>query len=208
MILTKLSQMRYHCLMRIEKQAVLDAATRLLAVNPGASTREIAQAASISRASLHRLFPTRDALVEEIAVRAVEQLTAAITDARLSDGPALEAIARLTDAVVPLVHQFAFLATEMQVHQSEHLHRVDRDVDELFLQLFRRGQQEGTLRQDLPAIWLVRAYDGLLYGVAVATQQGDVAPRDASRLVLSTFVRGAASQPATINELGLQHRKT
>lgn len=194
--------------MRIEKQAVLDAVTRLLAVNPGASTREIAAAASISRASLHRLFPTRETLVAEIIDLAVEGITAAITGARLDDGPALVAIARLTDAVVPLVHQFAFLATEAQVHTSERLRKEDQDLDELFLQLFRRGQEEGTLRQDLPAIWLVRAYDGLLYGMAVAAQQGDVVPRDASRLVLSTFVRGAASRPAAINELGLQHRKT
>lgn len=190
--------------MRIEKLAVLDAATRLLAVNPGASTREIAAAATISRASLHRLFPTRDALVEEIAVLAVEQLTAAIADARLTDGPAFEAIARLTDAVVPLMHQFAFLVTEMQIYQSERLRKEDRDLDEMFLQLFRRGQEEGALRQDLPAIWLVRVYDGLLYAVAVAAQQGDIAPRDASRLVLSTFVRGAASRPPAIDGLGLQ----
>lgn len=193
--------------MRIEKLAVLDAATRLLAVNPGASTREIAQAASISRASLHRLFPTRDALVEEIAVFAGERITAAVTDARLSSGPALGAIVRLTEAVVPLMHQFAFLVREGQVYQSERLRKEARGLAEVFLDLFRRGQQEGALRQDLPAIWLVRAYDGLLYSVAVAAQQGDIAPRDASRLVLSTFVRGAASQLAAIDELGLHSRK-
>src|SRR6185437_11750132 len=94
-ILTIQSLMRQYCLMRITKSAIVDAATRLLAVNPGASTQEIADAAGISRASLHRFFPTRDALVEEIAAVAVERVSAAMAAARLDEGAALESIARL-----------------------------------------------------------------------------------------------------------------
>jgi hypothetical protein len=152
---------------------------------------------------LHRLFPTREALVEELIHLAVERITTAITGAHLDDGPAIVALTRLTEALVPLMHQFAFLATETQVHTSERLHKEDRELDEAFLRLFRRGQKEGTLRGDLPAMWLVHAYDGLLYSVAVAAQQGDIAPREASRLVLSTFMRGAASRLPETDEIGL-----
>jgi hypothetical protein len=69
------------------------------------------------------------------------------------------------------------------------------DVDEALRRLFRRGQAEGTLRADLPAAWLVHAYRGLLYGVAVAAQRGDIAPREAPRLVLSALLGGAARPP-------------
>ncbi|HEX5415201.1 MAG TPA: helix-turn-helix domain-containing protein [Chloroflexota bacterium] len=182
--------------MKITKAAVLDAATRLLAVNPGAATQEIAEAAGISRASLHRYFPTRDALVEAIAALAVERVTAAMAAARLDEGPALDAIARLTEAILPVVHQFAFLATQAQLPGAESLREKDRAVDGALRRLFQRGQAEGALRADLTPAWLLHAYGWLLYAAAVATRQGDIAPREAARLVLSTFLRGAARAPA------------
>jgi hypothetical protein len=94
------------------------------------------------------------------------------------------------------VHQFAFLAAEAQVHHARRYEQVHQEVDERLLALFRRGQAEGALRPELPALWLVRAYGGLLSGLAVGAQRGDVAPRDAARLLLATFLRGAAAPPA------------
>ena len=178
--------------MRITTSAIVDAATQLLAVNPGASTQEIAEAAGISRASLHRFFPNRDALVEEIAALAVERVGAAMAAARLDEGPPHEAIARLTEAIVPIVHQFAFLASQAQLQTSQSLRADDRAVDMQLLRLFRRGQAEGLLRADLPAAWLLHAYGWLLYASAVGSGRGDVAPREAARLVLSLFLDGAA----------------
>jgi hypothetical protein len=126
-------------------------------------------------------------------------VNAALAAAGLDDGPALEAIARLTDRVVPIVHQFAFLAAEDQVQHSRRFEQVDQEVDEHLLALFRRGQAEGALRPELPALWLVRAYGGLLYELALGAQRGDVAPRDAARLMLASFLRGAAVPPAGAN---------
>ncbi len=178
--------------MRIHRDSVLEAAVRLLAADPGASMQDIAEAASISRASLHRLYPTRDALVDEIAARAVKRVAAALDASRLDDGTAREAIARLTDAAIPIVHKFAFLAAESRLQTSESARREDRAVDDRITRLFQRGQEEGALRADLPAAWLRHAYGWLLYAAAVATTQGDIAPREAARLVLSTFLDGAA----------------
>lgn len=182
--------------MGITKSAIVDAATRLLAVNPGASTQEIAEAAGISRASLHRYFPTRDALVKEIAAVAVARVGGAIVAARLGEGSALAAIARLTEAIVPIVHQFAFLATQAQLQTSETLGTSDRAVDTALLRLFQRGQEEGVLRQGLSPAWLLHAYGWLLFASAVGTRHGDVAPREAARLVLSLFLDGAARPTA------------
>lgn len=183
--------------MKIQKLSVLDAATRLLAVNPGASTQEIADAASISRASLHRLFPTREVLVEEIAALAVERVTTAIAAAHLNDGPTIEAIVRLTGAIVPIVHQFAFLATQAQLSISENLYEEDRAIDVTLEHLFRRAQAEGVLRADISPAWLRHAYGWLLYAAAVGIRQGDIAPREAARLVLSLFLHGAVNPPAS-----------
>jgi AcrR family transcriptional regulator len=156
----------------------------------------MAAAAAISRASLHRLFATRAALVEGIAVRAGQRVNAALAAAGLDEGPALEAIARLTDRVTPVVHRFAFLAAEAQVQHPRRFEQVDQGVDEHLLALFRRGRAGGAPRPELPALWLVRADGGRLSGLASGAQRGDVAPRDAARLMLATLLRGAAAPTA------------
>jgi AcrR family transcriptional regulator len=139
--------------MNARQQAVLEPATRLLAVNPRASMQDIAAAAGISRATLHRLYPSRDALIEAIALVAVEKITAAYAAARMKEGTVLEALERLVTALVPLVYQFV----------------------------------------DLSPAWLPYALSGLFLGAAEAVRQGDVAPREAARLILQTFLGGVAA---------------
>jgi AcrR family transcriptional regulator len=178
--------------MRIEKPAVLAAATGLLAINPTASTQAIAAAAGISRASLHRLFPTRDTLIEELGMLVVARVRAAMVAARLDDGPPLAALARFVDACVPIVNEFAFLVAETQLERSARIVAAAREMDEEVERLLRRGQEEGVFRVDLPTRWLGYALEGLLVAAAEANRRGEIAPRDASRLVLESFVGGAA----------------
>jgi len=183
--------------MRIERAAVLAAAARLLASRPGASMAEIAAAAGLSRASLHRLFPGRQALIEAIGALAAQHVQAAIASVQQADDRSVPAaLERLTEAIVPLVHEFAFLSR--QAHPGGAGAAVDgqpREIDAAILELFRRGQAAGSLRLDLPPAWLLHAYRGLLFGVASAALAGEIAPRDAARLVLSTLLHGAACVP-------------
>ena len=174
------------------EQAVLDAATRLLAVNPRASLQDVAAAAGISRTTLHRLYPSREALIEAIATVGIEKITAAFAAARLDEGTASEALTRLVEALVPLVHQFAFLVSETQIQESEGVRQRDRELQAQTERLFRRGQAEGAFRFDLPAAWLAHALSGLFLGAVEGVRQGDVAPRETARLILETFLAGAA----------------
>jgi TetR/AcrR family transcriptional repressor of mexCD-oprJ operon len=157
--------------------------------------QEIAAAAGVSRTTLHRLFPSRDALIEAIALLAVAKITAAYAEARLEEGAVLEALERLVTALVPLVYQFAFLVSEAQIQESEALMEDDRELQRLTEAFFRRGQAEGAFRFDLPAAWLPYALSGLFLGAAEAVQQGDVAPRETTRLIMETFLAGVANGP-------------
>lgn len=179
--------------MGVGKQAVLESATRLLAVNPRASMGEIAAAAGISRATLHRLFPSRDALLEAIGLLAIDRISAAFASARLDEGSVPEALQRLVAAVIPAVHQFAFLISEMQFEENEALTAGDAALQDETERLMRRGQTEGSIRVDLPAPWLAYALSGLLLGAEEAERRGAIAPRETARLVLESFLSGAAT---------------
>ncbi len=180
--------------MRIERDAVLEAATQRLARNPRASTGEIAAAAGISRATLHRLFPSRDDLVEAIGLLAVDRIDAAFAAARLDDGPVPEALMRLVEAVLPAVHQFAFLIGEAQIVSNATLLERDQVLQLELERALRRGQEEGSIRYDLPVAWLAYALSGLLLGAEEASRRGAIAPRDTARLIVQTFLQGAGVQ--------------
>lgn len=179
---------------RSRNEAVIEAATRLLAVNPRASMHEIAAASGVSRTTLHRLYPSREALIEAIGLVAADQITAAFVAARLDEGTVVAALERLIEAVVPLVHQFAFLISETQIQESSGMIERDRALQRQAEAFFRRGQAEGDFRFDLPAAWLAYALSGLLLGAAEGVRQGDVAPRETARLILEIFLRGAVPE--------------
>jgi TetR/AcrR family transcriptional repressor of mexCD-oprJ operon len=175
-----------------KEEAVLDAATRLLAVDPRASMQEIAAAAGVSRTTLHRLYPSREALIEALTLLAFHEINAAYAESHLEEGSVPEALQRLVAALFPVVHQFAFLISEAQAQQSEGIRASDRSLQESTEQLFRRGQSEGSIRADLPTAWLPYALSGYFLAAEEAVRQGDIAPREATRLVLESFLEGVA----------------
>ena len=179
-----------------KKQAVLDAATKLFTVNPRASTREVAAATGISRATLHRLFPSRDALIEGLRLLALHRISAAYAAARLDEGTAPQALERLIEALVPIVHQFAYLVGETQLQQNDVMMAGDRTLQAETERLLRRGQAEGSLRADLPAVWMAHTLAGLLLAAEEAVRMGDIAPRQVSRLILESFLSGASRHGA------------
>ena len=75
--------------------AILDGAEALLARGAAASTTAVATEAGVSRVTVYAHFPTREALLEAVAERAVAQATVALESAQLEDGTALEALDRL-----------------------------------------------------------------------------------------------------------------
>jgi len=72
--------------MTVDREHLLSEAARLLTRKPTASMDEIARAAGISRATLHRRFAGRDALVRALEALCLRQLTAALDAAGVDAG--------------------------------------------------------------------------------------------------------------------------
>ena len=81
-------------------RAILEAAERVLAEDAGASVEQIAEAAGLTRITVHRGFANRQALLEALAVSAKQQLIDAIEEARPDSAPALVALYRVTANVM------------------------------------------------------------------------------------------------------------
>lgn len=172
------------------EQAILDAAARLLAANRGASMSEIAAAAGVGRTTLHRYFATREALIRAIAQTAISESVAAVERSRSTQGPAVVALERLVEALVPLGERFHFLLTEAQLGQDPVILAAAADITGPIHELLQRAGRDGTLRPDVPTAWATRALEALLYAAWQGVHDGEIAPRQTPRLVLTTLLSG------------------
>lgn len=177
--------------MSVDRERVLSEAAHLLTRRPTASMDDIARAAGISRATLHRQFAGRDALVRALEELGIRQLTQAVQGARPEEGDPEEAVRRLIREAEPLAGFLAFLMSENQLFEpGATQHEGWTALDERIGALFRRGQEQGVFRVDLTSAWLTEALYALITAAAWAVQDGRVAARDSSRMTAEVLLGG------------------
>ncbi|MEU6604740.1 TetR/AcrR family transcriptional regulator [Streptomyces shenzhenensis] len=177
--------------MALDRDHVLRSAAALLTRKASATMDEVAKAAGISRATLHRHFAGRDALVRALESLGIEECVAALDAARPDDGPAGEAVRRLVREFEPVAGLLAFLYTENQLFEGEEQNAGWARIDERIAALFRRGQEAGEFRIDLTPAWLTEALYGLLASAAWAVTEGRVAPKDFTHMIVELLLGGA-----------------
>jgi AcrR family transcriptional regulator len=171
---------------------IIEAATALLAVNPGASMAEIAEASGLVRATLYRHFPTRDDLMREMYSAALEELVTAILAVEPERGKATDAIARVVDALLVVGDRYRILAEERP--RSPELREQEQTVAAPLIALVERGQRAGELRDDLPLRWLVAALGSLINEALRAVNRNDIDRAEAGTLVTKTFLESIRSR--------------
>ncbi|AYN42270.1 TetR/AcrR family transcriptional regulator [Streptomyces dangxiongensis] len=177
--------------MALDRDHVLRSAAALLTRKSTATMDEVARAAGISRATLHRHFAGRDALVRALESLGIAECEAALERARPEDGPAPEAVRRLLREIQPAAGLLAFLYGENQLWEADRQHDGWQRLDTRIGALFQRGQRDGAFRIDLTPAWLTEALYGLIASGAWATLDGRVAARDFPTMIAELLLGGA-----------------
>ncbi|MFK4102312.1 TetR/AcrR family transcriptional regulator [Streptomyces sp. NPDC019531] len=177
--------------MAVDRDHVLRSAAALLTRKSTSTMDEVAKAAGISRATLHRHFSGRDALVRALELLGIAECEAALDAARLDEAPASEAVRRLVREIEPAAGLLAFLYTENQLFEGEEQNDGWARIDARISALFRRGQQNGEFRIDLTPAWLTEALFGLLASAAWMVQSGKGAPKDFHHMTVELLLGGA-----------------
>ncbi|MDT9692924.1 helix-turn-helix domain-containing protein [Streptomyces sp. P9(2023)] len=177
--------------MSVDRTQVLRAAAALLSRKSTATMDEVARAAGIGRATLHRHFAGRDALVRALEAMGIQEFEAALDAANLDEGPADEAVRRLVVQSEPNAQLLAFLVTENQLFEGDQVNEGWARLDARVSDLFRRGQEEGAFRIDLSPAWLTEALYGLISSCAWSVMDGRVAAKDFSFMITELLLGGA-----------------
>jgi AcrR family transcriptional regulator len=142
---------------------ILEAAAAVLADDPNASLERVADAAGLARATVHRRFASRGALVDALTVQLNERYLQGLRQARVDTAPPLLALHRLTETVFELKvsHRFAMNAT---ADPATHCPRLSPEVTEGLTLLFARLREAGVITAAGPS-WCCRVYLALLHEV-------------------------------------------
>jgi AcrR family transcriptional regulator len=183
-----------------DRDALVAAAVRVLNADPGASMARIAEAAGVGRATLHRRFASREALVEAIGVLGLD-----LWEASLRASGALEAtggddrdahraaLDELVERYVADAEACSFALTSHELLAFPDLVARSRELVALEAAFLGSAQRVGLLRDDLAPEWIDHVLFGLLVAARDAIRDGYVAQRDATALVRRTLLEGTGA---------------
>jgi TetR/AcrR family transcriptional repressor of mexCD-oprJ operon len=175
-----------------DRERLLRAAADFLGRRPNATQDEVAAAVGVSRATLHRYFAGRAALLEALDQLAVAQMREALKAARWQDGSATEALRRLVTACEPVSGYLTFLCAQSQDFDANQAQEGWAEIDAQIRELFQRGQREGEFRPDLSAVWLTEALYSLIAGAAWVIQVGRAARYDFTQMITELLLHGVS----------------
>jgi len=181
--------------------AIVEAAFDGLCRDPDVTMTAIARSAGVGRVTLYTHFPTRTALVDAVARRAVAQAAGALDAEAPDEGPAGEALARLAGPGWRILYRCQHLAAAVARDlPPARRHEVQDLVLERVERLIVRGQDEGAFRQDVPRAWLAATIYGLMHTAAQEVDAGRLSQDEASAILKVTLL-AAIARPAASDSL-------
>jgi TetR/AcrR family transcriptional repressor of mexCD-oprJ operon len=169
--------------------AMLDAAAHVFSEQgTAANLSDVATAAGVSRATLYRYYPNREALLRALGAHALNELANRLNDAGLERAAVKEAIERLARALVAVGDRYSVLASDQCPPDEAEAERL---VIAPMRAVFERGIASGHLRQDLPADVLRTLFQGTILAAIKLTQRHQLGAEEASAAAAAVFLDGA-----------------
>lgn len=173
------------------RAALLDTATVLLAENPGASFIEVAEAAGVGRATLYRHFASREELLRELCLEAIEATDQAVAPLVEQATSATDLLRRIIVALLPLSDRYHFLTRYPDLEDAGINARLQRQTEQT-IALIQQAQHDGEVADDLSPAWIALVFDSLLYAAGQSIAEGKLEIEAAAELVFRTLMQGVS----------------
>ncbi len=181
--------------MTVNDERLIKALAVAIVSRPRATLKELAEAAGVSKATLHRFCGTRDRLVEMLMSHGEAALNQIIKAADLQHAEPRAALRRLIDEhlahrelLVFLIFQYRPDSLDANADGARWRFYIDA-LDAFFL----RGQQQGVFRIDITAAVFSEMFVSLIYGMVDAERLGRVARSSSAEMLERLFLHGAVA---------------
>ncbi|MBD7956851.1 AsnC family protein [Microbacterium sp. Sa4CUA7] len=177
-------------------QQILRAAEKVLAVNPNASVEQIAEAAGLTRTTVHRRFASRQAILDALAIAAKSELADAIADAHPDAAPPFVAVHRVTAAVLECKSRWRFTLGNPLADTSAAMEIWD-EINAGTLTLLQRVQDAGYIAPDASLTWVRQVYYALMReAIDACPPAAEIDAVALATLVIDTLLHGVGGAPA------------
>ena len=172
--------------------AILDAAAHVFSEHgSGSNMADVAAEAGVSRATLYRYYPHREALLEALAAEALADAAERLADAGLERATVEEAIERIVRALIAVGDRYAVLVREqVRVDPAE----AERLLGAPMRAVFARGIESGLFRRDISADVLLELFGGALGAAVKLNERRRLGVEEASAATASVFLDGARAR--------------
>lgn len=170
------------------RAAILAATASVFSANRLATLPDIANAAGVGRATLHRYFADRDRLIYEATVDSIRIVDEAMREAATEQGPAADATRRAVSALVSVGDRVLFLYGDPAVLRVIPARELPNAAP--LTRLINRGQAEGTLDPEVDATWILHALYAILLKACEDAHAGSLPRHTVSPLIIRTFEHG------------------
>ncbi|BBI34177.1 TetR/AcrR family transcriptional regulator [Cohnella abietis] len=176
-----------------KRLAILDAATELLALKPTATMQEIADAAHIGIATLHRYFDSRDTMMLELAFRAIHLVEEALEGLEVDEVEVEKSLTAILEALIPLGNKMYFLWTDASLYGHPEVTAAETKIQAPILGAIIAWQSKGKLRSDMNSEWVINVIYSLLFTTWQSVHAGNMAKNDAAQILVKTLLYGFAT---------------
>lgn len=179
--------------MSANEDKLLAALAAALLAHPRGTLKDIAEAAGVSKATLHRFCGTRENLQKMLLTHGAAIIERIIFQADLKEGPVQPAFEQLLLSHLAHSEVMAYVAYNWSpdspfVGDHSWLHYTEA-LDAFFL----RGQKEGVFAVELSAAELTEMFGSAVFGLFDAQRRGRIAPARLPFIIRHFF----ASTPAS-----------
>ncbi len=178
---------------------ILDAAASTLVRLPGASLQDIAEAAGVGRATIHRYFRKREDLLKELAQISLKDTSEAIETTIAQDGKAIDKLRNLVEVLMPMANRYQYLSYVWSMLDDPEIYRVYNRQTTAMYDLVDACKAEGAISASVSTRWVTSAFDSLVYSAWLSQEYGEIARNDATDLVFNTLIHGVAKSPSNNN---------
>lgn len=173
-------------------RTIMEAAERLLSQNPAATMEQIAQAAGVARATIHRRFASREELIDTMTAAAWTDIAQAVEASRPATAPPLVVLHQATANVLQIKSGWRF-ALAQTTPPGAAAQQTFAEVIAVCDALFARAREDGLIRQDVDLVWVRRVYLALLGEAAHGGITGEAPaehPDTVAARVVETLLHG------------------